>query len=338
VSGALIIVLCAAAPWFAAMSAGAEADCSGSSRRWVALRLPGPGWTPEFAASVVADLRVEIGRHGIDACRAETPGLPPPIVSLEITATTRSAMHLSLDIIDPATGEPSKRSLDLTSLPPDGHSLAVAVAADELLTSSWIKLASRPEPAPVAKPAPAPAAAVVLPSPPPSPPARNEIALVAAEDHFAGGAWQPGLDLALRRWLAAHWALELSAGARISQADNATHGRVRSRAYPIGLRAQASLPRWSARVRLGGAAALVVAPLVFDAEPAAGAVGASQTVVACVVRGELWADLRVGSLRLRMAVGAGAPVRSVSADDAGVPVAGVRGLALHGQAGIGWSF
>jgi hypothetical protein len=329
----------AAMPSLAAAGAGADDDCGSAARRWVAVSLPGPGWTPELAASVLADLRVELGRHGIDACRAETAGLPAPIVRLEIAATAPAVMHLSLDVVDPATGERSARSLDLDSLPPDGHSLAVAVAADELLTSSWIKLASRPEPAP--KPAPVPAAVLAVPSPlpsPPSPPARNELALVAATDRFGGGAWQPGLELALRRWLAPRWALELSAGARTSRVDTATHGRVRSRAYPLGLRAQASLPPWTARARVGAAAALVVAPLVFDAEPAPGAVGTSQTAVACYARGELWADVRVGAFRLRAAVGAGGPLRGVSADDAGAPVAGVRGLALHGQAGLGWGF
>jgi hypothetical protein len=33
-------------------------------------------------------------------------------------------------------------------------------------------------------------------------------------------------------------------------------------------------------------------------------------------------------------MGIGAPLRSVTADDSGVPVGGARGLELHGQAGL----
>jgi hypothetical protein len=82
----------------------------------------------------------------------------------------------------------------------------------------------------------------------------------------------------------------------------------------------------------------VATPIAFSAEPAAGAVGFSQTALALYARGELWADVALARFRLRAAAGAGVPLRSVTADDAGVAVGGARRLELHGRIGLGVEF
>jgi hypothetical protein len=284
---------------------------------------------------VLTDLRAEVRRHGLDACPADSRRLPSPIATLTIAATAPALLRLSLDIVDPATGEPSARDLDLASMPADGHSLAVAVAADELLTSSWIKLASRPLPAPAPPPSATVAAVVATTGPPPRAPARREVAALAATEHFAGGRWTPGFDLAARAWLLPRWALEGTIGARVLAEDTAAHGRVRTRALPVSLRLLASLVPSAARVRAGGAVALTATTLLFDAEPAPGTVATGQTALAIYARADLWADVGLAWLRLRAAAGAGLPLRGVTADDAGVTVAGARGLEIHGQAGLG---
>ena len=179
-----LAILCCLAGSRAAWAA--TDDCGKSTRRWVAVRLHGAGLSKQAADAVLADLRAEMGRHGLDACLADTQGLPAPIVTLDIEASEPSVVHLSLDITDPVTGRASARNLQLESLPPDGHSLAVAVAADELLTSSWIKLASRPldeatAPPPVRPATPAEVvagAAVVAPRQPAG--TRHELGLLAA--------------------------------------------------------------------------------------------------------------------------------------------------------------
>jgi hypothetical protein len=336
---ALSLALIAAS--FGAISepARAQDECGKSVRRWVAVELPDSGWSPELARSVLADLRVELGRHGALVCPADTQGLPAPIVTMTLEATPPASVRLALDIIDPATGKPSARELDLASIPADGHSLAVAVAADELLTSSWIKLASRPGAAPP-RPLP-PAEGTASAAPPPArqrSPGRNELAVIGAAERHGGATWNPGMDLALRRWLSPRWALELAAGARMSIEETATHGRVRSRAFPLALRVLAGIVPFATRVRAGGAAALEMMPLALRAEPDAAAVGVSQNALANYARGELWADVAFGSFRLRALLGAGLPLRSVSADDAGVAVAGARGLELCGQVGLGVGF
>jgi hypothetical protein len=283
---------------------------------------------PELAESVLTDLRAEVVRHGIDACPADTPGLPAPIATLDIDARQPTTIHLALDITDPATGKRSERELQLDAIPPDGHSLAVAVAADELLTSSWIKLASRPAAEPPPPPAPPIAAA------PKAPPARHELGLLAAAGRFGDAGWAEGLDLAFRRWLLPHWALELTAGTRTAVEQSAPHGRVRSRATPLSLRLLVGFLPWSARVRGGAATALTAMPLWLSAVPAADAKGSAHSALAVTLRGELWADVALGRFRLRVCGGVGVPLRSVTADDTGVAVGGTRGLELHGQAGL----
>jgi hypothetical protein len=342
VPGALRIALGAlAVAWLLAPSTAVRAaadDCGKSARRWVAVRLHGPGFSPELADSVFADLRAELAHHGLDACPADIQGPRAPIVTMDIEATQPAVMHLSLDITDPATDRPSARELRLDSIPIDGHSLAVAVAADELLTSSWIKLASRPLDAAAEPARPAPPAEVTGSATEaarrPAASARHELALLAAAERFDGGHWNPGIDLAIRRWLLPRWALELTAGWRGLVDETAPHGRVRSRAFPLSLRILAGVVPFATRVRAGAATALAVTPLFFSAQPEPGAVGASQTAVAIYARGELWADVALGRFRLRASAGAGVPLRSVTADDAGVAVGGARGLDLHGQAGL----
>ena len=333
----LALVLVGSVAGSASAFAAAE-DCGNSTRRWVAVRLFGPGFTPEFADLVLTDLRAEVRRHGIEACPADTQGLPPPILTLAIEASQPEVMRLSLDVTDPASGKRPVRELQLDSMPIDGHSLAVAVAADELLTSSWIKLSSRP------------AADTELPTAPTSPvetagreadpplhqaaPARHELAVVAATERFDGGAWTPGLDLALRRWLLPRWALEFSAGARTVLDETAPHGQVRSRALPISLRMLAGIVPFAARARAGAATALTARTIFYSAEANAGAAAISQLALAVYLRGELWADVALGPLRLRASAGAGVPLRSVTADDSGIPVGGARGIELHAQAGL----
>jgi hypothetical protein len=326
--------------WLCAGSAVAYAaeDCGKSAKRWVALRLHGPGWTPELTDSVLTDLRAEVRRHGIEACPSDTQGLQSPIVTLDIEAAQSDVMRLSLDVDDPATGKRPARELQLDSMPLDGHSLAVAVAADELLTSSWIRLASRPAAEPTVPSQSATsletARGGATPSPHQATPPRHELALLAVGERFAGGAWSPGLDLAMRRWLLPRWALELSGGARSVLVEEAPHGRVRSRALPIALRLLAGLVPFASRARAGAAAALSARTLFYSAEPDAETVAHAQTALAIYLCGELWADIGFGRFRLRTSAGAGTPLRSVTADDSGTPVGGARGLELHGQVGV----
>ena len=325
----LALVLCAVV----AGAHAAEENCGKAAKRWVAVRLRGPGFSPELASAVFTDLRAEFRRHGIDACPADTQGLPLAIVTLQIEASGPDVMHLELDIIDSATGKPSARELHLESIPLDGHSLAVAVAADELLTSSWIKLASLPADE-SARPAASVATAGAGPLPRRAVTGRHELALLATAERFDGGAWNPGIDLAVRRWLAPRWAIEVAAGARAMVEETAPHGRVRSRALPLSFRLLAGIVPFSARVRAGGATVLTAIPLFYTAEPDPGAVAVSHTALAIYARGELWADVGLGRFRLRASAGAGVPLRSVTTDDAGVAVGGARGLELHGQAGL----
>lgn len=314
----------------------------------MAVRLTGPGWTPDFAESVLTDIRAEVRRHGVDVERAEQPRALPPMATLEIEASHPSALHIALDIVDSAAAAAGKRparELQLDSVPPDGHSLAIAVAADELLTSSWIRWASPVAPdtgAPAATPPATPAAAgvdeaVVVRAdraPAPRTPRRYELGVLAASDRLIVGTPTFGLDLAVRRWLLPRWGLELSAGMRGQAAQDAPHGRILARAIPLSLRLVASALPFGARARAGFAAAFTGVPLFYSGQPSAGATAVSQTAVALYLAGDLWADVAFGRFRLRASAGAGIPVRKVTADDTGTGVGSTLGLDWHGQLGL----
>jgi hypothetical protein len=293
---------------------------------------------------VLTDIRAEVRRHGVDVWWANQRQATAPIVTLAIEATQPLAVSMALDFVDPASGKRPARELQLDSVPADGHSLAIAVAVDELLTSSWIRLASRP-----ANDAPAPQATASTPAmqagagvassatAPTQAPVwhRHELGLLAATDRLATGAWTSGLDLALGHWLSPRWALELSAGARRQLDETAPHGHILTRAFPISLRVLASAVPAVGRLRAGAALGFTAVPLFYRGEPSAGATATSQAAFALYLRGDLWADLDLAwRLRLRGSAGLGIPLRGVSADDAGVGVAGARGLAVHGQLGL----
>lgn len=317
-----------------------------ASKRWVAVRLTGPGWTPAFADSVLTDISAEVRRHGVEVDRAEQPRPVPPIATLEIEASQPSAMHISLDIVDAsASGKRPARELQLDSVPVDGHSLAIAVAADELLTSSWIRWASPPVPdtattAAAAPAAPAPvksdeaAAPRVAPVPTARTPRRHELGVLVASNRLMAGPSTFGLDLALRRWLLPRWGVELSAGVRGQTAQDAPHGRILGRAIPLSFRLVASAVPFGARARAGVAGTFTTVPLLYRGEPSAGATAVSQTAIALYLAGDVWADLALGRFRLRASAGVGIPVRKVTADDTGVGVGSTPGLDWHGQLGL----
>lgn len=326
--------------WLAPGSARAAGESCGSSRgRWVAVHMYGEGLRPAFANSVLTDLRAELGRDGLEACPDGTPAPSAPVVTLEIEAMQPNRLRISVDIHDPSTGKPSERELLLDSVPLDGHSLAVAVAADELLASSWVKLGAPPQaaalPSAVVRPAPTKPAAPVAGLPTALDPVRpHELALLAAAEGFDGRGWSTGIDVAVRRWFVSHWAVEASVGARSLLEEDAAHGRFAGQSVPFSLRVLAGLVPCSARARGGVATALTALALFYRAEPNPGAIGSSPTAMAVYLRGELWADVAFGRFRWRVSAGAGTPLRSVSADDAGVTVGGARGLELHAATGL----
>jgi hypothetical protein len=324
---------------FVGLASGAQVthaveDCGGAGHRWIGVRLHGPGFDPARAHAVLVDIQAELGRHGVGACPVEAVGGGSPVARLDIDARDPVRIHLSLDIVDPATGKPSSRDLDLSSMPEDGHSLAVAVAADELLASSWIKLASPPETS-SAKPEPGPIAlARDRSAPPPVDASPYELVLAGAVDRYALGAWNFGADLALRRWLSPRMGIQLAAGGRRLGEVVAPHGRVRGWAFPVAVDGRVSLVPFAARVRAGVDAAWVAMPVFFRAIPEAGAVGSSRSAVALIAVASVWADVALGRFRLGGSLGAGVPVRGVRADDAEVSVAGASGLAVHGKIGL----
>jgi hypothetical protein len=325
------------------VSTAATDDRPGEGQRWLAIRLDSPRWTLEFAESVLTDIRAEVRRHGIGVWWAEQRQATAPIVTLAIEAVQPLAISLSLDTVDPVSGKRPARELQLDSVPPDGHPLAIAVAVDELLTSSWLRLAARPalEATPPRTPAVQPVAEVARPGPATTEARtwrRHELGLLAGTDRLTAGAWAPGLDLVAGRWLLPRWAVELNAGARRQLGENARHGRILARAFPVSVRLLASALTSASRLRTGAAAAFTAIPLSYRGEPSPGATATSQTALALYLRGDVWADIDLGigwrRVRLRGAAGLGIPLRGVTANDTGVGVAPDPGLAVHGQLGL----
>jgi hypothetical protein len=345
--GALAIVAVATIAGAVACAGDASAAeasvCPAEATPWLRLAFAGDGFTAPLRALVVEQLGADLRRNGLSLC--EAPGAaqaPPPLVDIDLALTSEEV--LSLDVRDAVTDKRMTRDVPLRSVPADARALSITLATEELLHASWIETAF------AQAPSPAPPVGVR-----PVPPAVQEVnagevarmavahatvssrfiqaALLAAVEHETGGQTGVGPDLRLA-W-GGRFAIGGRIGFRFAPDASSTHGSVHSRTILGGLGlAYSPVARDGA---LGGDLG-VRADLLdvrFSATPSSGARASSGSalgvVVSAVVGG--WARLG-GAWRLVAEASLGAPVRPVSATDAGATATGVSGVSVGGAIGV----
>ena len=331
---ALVVALRLAAP---VSEARADESCpSGGS--WVRVEVRGA--PPEFARRVLEDLRAGLAASRVGACAEDVPGTPPLAV-VRVAPSASKPSRYGIDVSDAVTQKRLARDVDLGRVPADGRAFAIAVAADELLRASWAELAlrerKRDETSPVAPPEAA--APVAAPSPVPRKErAENALGAHFALEHYAHGQTQFGGDVSWSRRLAPWLGFALSLGARRGLDTDAEHGRVQSSALGAELALEPRLLSLGA-VSLNLPLALRGARATFSGDALEDAVARERAGFALYARGGLsLVVLPAGPFRARTSAGAGAPLRSFSASDAGERVTGMGGLELYANTGIAVEF
>jgi hypothetical protein len=335
----LLLPLCAAGLMLPA-AAAAQSGCANSEGPWVQLQLGAQGWSDAQRAAVLSDLQHTLGGQGIAACSGDAhPAAAAPLATLTVDLNPDDAAKATVDIEvrDAVTRKRVRRDVDLSRIPEDGRSAAIAIEADELLRASWAEIAldtARARQAQAnARPQVVGSVGQVL-----APARVGDAGAVGARgvfEHYLGGA-----DLTLvggdafGRVVAPRWQLEIAGELRTAPATAAPHGRVS--AFAAG--ASVSFfwrvvggRRGSLAVGAGAAASW----LSFRAEPSPGYEGLSYANLLAVGRARAVGRLGLGrALHATAGVDVGAALRGVEATEAGVVVASARGLLLAANVGL----
>lgn len=308
-----------------------EPECNGR-KPWVMLvtRLP-----IAFAATVRSDLRAGLGPSNIQVCAEPPPAGGEPLARVVIEQRDTRGAGYSLDVTDSVTHKRVGRDLVLDRLPADGHGLALAVAAEELLRAAWAELALRGVHSPETA-APPEVRAIVDRAERPAAPARWFVAVGGrlAFEHFLGGQSHYGGDLFAEVPL--HGAVSASGavGARRGLAVHAPHGVIRSSALSAELALSLTLLKRTG-LDIDVSISSRVLRLRFEAEAEPGVSSRSSHDWVVVARAGLGVAFgRVGPLRSYSALGAGLPLRTFEAADSGDVVSGASELELFASTGI----
>jgi hypothetical protein len=290
---------------------------------------------PALASAVGSDLRAGLAPSGIEVCTEAPAGAPEPLARVVIEQVDVASTRFSLDVTDSVTKKRVGRDLALDKLPADGRTLALAVAAEELLRASWAELALRGVHSPQTA-APPEVRAVVEQSEPRSTPPPRFIAPGArvAFEHFLGGQTHYGGDIFLVVPLGTIASGLLSVGARRALSVQAPHGSIGASALSVELGLSLALFRQGG-LDLGAFVAGRVLRLTFEpaGEPGVSARASSGFVIGSRA-GVALAFGSPGLLRSYTALGAGLPLRSFEATDSGSVVTGASELELFASAGL----
>jgi len=335
----LVLALCSASlllPSFAA----AQPTCAVSGEGpWVQLQLGTQAWSEAQRASVLSDLQHTLAGQGIAACSAEAhPAVPAlAMLSVDLSPDDTAKATVDIEVRDAVTRKRVRRDVDLSRIPDDGRSAAIAIEADELLRASWAEIALDTARAREAqenvRPQVVGTVGQVLA------PARvgdgGAVGARAVFERYLGGADLTllGAD-AFGRFVAPRWQLEFAGELRAGPATTTPHGSVSA------LAAGASVS-FFVRVLGGRRASLAVGAgagaswLSFRAEPVPGYDALSYANLLAVGRARVVGRLGLGrALHATAGVDVGAALRGVDATDVGVPVASARGLLLAANLGL----
>jgi len=308
----------------------AAGECSGKMP-WVAVsgRL-----SPAFAQAVRSDLRAGLAPSHIDVCEEPNDTGAEPLARVSVEPVGAGARY-SLEVTDSVTHKRVARDLSLENLPADGRAFALAVAAEELLRATWAELALHGADRPNAT-APPEVRAIVEKSEHGSPPPRRPVGLGGrvAFEHFLGGQTHYGVDLFGVMPLGRHAGGFLALGVRRALSEQAPHGAIGA----SGLSAEfgLSLSFWQRDgLELGAFVSGRVLSLAFEPEAESGATASGERGWAVTSRAGLgFAFGKLGAVRAYSTLGAGLPLKSFSASDAGVTVTGASKLELFATTGL----
>jgi hypothetical protein len=313
--------------------------CGAGGTPWVQVGFSAEDWPDGFRERVVDDFRAGLEARQVQVCTAAGGQSGDPLATIEVGQVPHRKLAVSLHLVDAVTGKRVSRDVDLSGLPSDGRAFAVAVAADELLRASWAELALRSRRTEArAVPPPRQVADVVQDSlPAPSPrPEGEQLGARIAFDGYQGGQLLFGGDVFYRHRLARGLRTEIAFSMREGVSVESDNGTISSRALGgslgLWLRLVEAAPL---ELELGSAIRVTRAQLRGEPSNRTQAIGFELTGYPVYARGGLSGTLRLGPLlRLQLCGGAGAPLRSLDAEDDGQSVTGFSGGEIYASAGV----
>jgi hypothetical protein len=346
--------------------------CPPAGTSWLRVTFAGDAFGAPLRARVIEQLGADLRRHGLAACEkteraADTTAEPVEGAPLaEIGLTLSPDAVLSLEVRDAVTDKRMTRDLPLASVPRDALALSITLAAEELLHASWIEAALAPPPSAalpaaaataITRPKPVPAAVqamnaetIVRLSPGPEAERATpttmmaQAALLGAVERSTGGsavAGQTDLGGDVRFSYGGRLAMSARFGIRAAPDVTSVHGAVHGSELLAGLGlAYAIVPRkasWGGELGVRADALDVTFSGIASPSASAGesAKGASGSALGAVVSGVVggWGRLG-GPWRVVAETTLGAPVRAVTASDAGAKATGIAGVSVGVGLGI----
>ncbi|MEM1033466.1 MAG: hypothetical protein AAGN82_24240 [Myxococcota bacterium] len=325
--------------------AAAEASGAGCRAGAPHLSLRVTSDADDLSRTIRIDIADGMRRRGLAVC-GDDAAREGSVGQLRVDA--RDPASVVITMIDDITNKEVTRRLDLSELPADGHSLAIAIAAEELARASWAELALGPvtaeRPAARVRP-PRRGLGEALPETQGTDgddanaaPGRNAVRVAAGVEHYTTSLTLLGPDVAYRRHLVGWLWFEGGGLFRAGLGVDAARGRIDTLAAggQLALVARAvDSGRFALDVDAGARARWVR----FDGDARADAVEDRFSTWAALVRAGASIGVRPSApLELSARVGAGLPVRAVFAGDGGRDATGVGGVALSTSLGLGVVF
>lgn len=309
-----------------------ELTCA-EARSWVQLSFAGPV-SPALQSAVLRDLSAGLPRMVV-CLRGPASGSPVSTVIVE-----RKDHRVTIEVRDAITDKRLSRDLDLAPLPEDGHALALAVAADELLRASWAELALRQRPRSAPRPPPPPEVDATVQdalttSPRPSDP-QVVVGVRGAGERYGTGLALFGAEVVVSRE-AAPWFVEGWLGARQGLEVPSTLGTIESELWLAGLAVGRDVVR-AGVLRLGPVLGVQGGSARFTGRSQGDARASELRGALLVPRAGGYVSVESGPWRVGGELGAGMPVLGLRAREAGDSVTGMAGPVLWATLGAGVMF
>ncbi len=294
-------------------------------------------WPAGERGAIAAELRAALRVQDLDLCIA---GAAPSDAIARLTLSRTTDTVVNIRVRDAVTDKWVERDIDLTGFDAGARSLAIAVAADELVRASWTELLLDDAPETAAPPPPQVRAIVDRVVQQNEGSVRSSLPLwidvVGNLERYVGGELHGGGGLTFELWLHRHVGARLGIGGRVGRRRTGQLGSVRSRGAHADL--DLSVGVWG-RPDQGTHLVLTLGGFLgwtrFHAEAAADGVASDRSGVSVGLRGGAGLRQAFGRFRLLAEVSLGGPLAGVAALDGADRLTAVQGFTIFARLGLG---
>ncbi len=335
----------------AAAARGARAQPSRARRcaaegPWVLVVAPAAGVAGLDVPAFLERLGIELSSRGIELCVDEpAKASSPPLATIRLAAPAPAspgaarpvAVGLDIEVRDAVTAKRVAREVDLAGVPPDGRSVVVALAADELVRASWAELSLPRAPPPALELSPRAREAIALATEPPPRAFGAGLGARAGGEWWTGGLALYGGDATVALRPTPATSIELALGARFAPDVSAPHGTLGASAITARLGGGVRLAHGPVDLSIHLRAGAYLVRLEGVAAPGApeGEGSSARSVALTLEAGPALAiPLGGRGATLVTDVGLAGAMRGVAGSDDGEAVAGVSGIGVVASLGF----